>query len=153
MKATLGLVRWEAFVQDARDSYYETFLKRFTRTDKRIACAGRLTGTRKSCPLKFSLDIGGKNLSKLHLDHEFDLNQVCAIWKSYIVTLDKTTKADVKDWSGPKMSKKLLLWLLLDALEFRCFNGNVNTSCHAVDASRYERVLDQRLFFAHRSKL
>ena len=61
MKATLGLVRWEAFVQDARDSYYETFLKRFTRTDKRIACAGRLTGTRKSCPVKFSLDIHGKN--------------------------------------------------------------------------------------------
>lgn len=133
LKDLLGEARWNQFLHDSR-AKYEGYLKRFSPESLVLKCVGPLD--EGICPRSFRVDVltGTHELHQLHLDHEFDLNHVCDVWKSKIV--------DGRCWNGT-MSKNLLLWLLFEALEFRCFKGYKHNSCHSVGLPHYERILDE----------
>ena len=124
LKKMLGTKRWNEFIDESR-SKYEKYLAKFLPTNGILQCIGRIENN-ETCPNNFRIQIGKDQLRKvknLHLDHEFDVKQVCNIWRSNI--------SESSDWSGG-MGKKLLLWLLFEAVEFRCFNGVVKKSCNVI---------------------
>lgn len=142
MKETLGVKLWKQFVQDARIESYKRFIQRFEPVDGQLHCSGFLDkGISKQCPHSFKVHFEQYSMLKsLHLDHEFDLKMICQIWKERIVpgstaNHEAQVRQRVKTWSGG-MSKKLLLWLLFEAVDFRCFDGNVQNSCHTYGRHR-----------------
>ena len=116
LRTTLGSHRWASFVKEAREKHYEEYLRRFGPSNGTIKCAGPLTQlSRSRCPNESNTAVHlhqrqsptapevykrfvKSKLKQLHLDHEFDVKQTCALWKANL-TLDKTMQKGERDWA------------------------------------------------------
>ena len=83
MIARLGPVHWASFLEHANMHHKAAFLALFTESD-RLVCSGPLEGGH--CPRDFGLSMTEAGdvarLDQLHLDHRYDLQRVCEIWKA-----------------------------------------------------------------------
>ncbi len=154
LRIALGENNWSQFVKEARAMHYRSFLCKFSPANGIIKCTGPLNKKKQNdcCNEELYLDLNklGEGdlpnvkqiIRKLHLDHEFDIKQTCELWSIRIKESRASNSSSIcNDWAMG-MSHTLLLWLLFQAIEFCCFKGDSQTSCHGIDSPRYTRLFN-----------
>ena len=163
MHAFLGDRFWADFVQQATAAHKADFLEAFHPAGQTmLCCEGPLAGG--PCPRSFAVDLRSAeatraNASGLHLDHAFEVKQICILWRQ--------TPQPKQRWDE-HVDGELLCHLLFGVrdharaadhprlwranLSFRCAppKGNEKAAaqkkprhefCHVQDSAHYTHVL------------
>ena len=85
MRKRLGENHWATFVRYATTNCKKAFIRALVPANGILCCAGKIDGT--PCPNKLTISLltaplgeVKTNLPKLHMDHEFDVKQICDVW-------------------------------------------------------------------------
>mmetsp|Transcript_9648 Transcript_9648/g.32702 ORF Transcript_9648/g.32702 Transcript_9648/m.32702 type:complete len:231 (-) Transcript_9648:2-694(-) len=83
MRSHLGDQQFDNFCKYARHHYQDQFVDAFDPDSRVLRCAGPIDGG--ECPRAWRMSVDDplilSKLEELHVDHEYDLARVCAVWK------------------------------------------------------------------------
>mmetsp|Transcript_20888 Transcript_20888/g.53891 ORF Transcript_20888/g.53891 Transcript_20888/m.53891 type:complete len:127 (-) Transcript_20888:277-657(-) len=98
MRAHLGEAQWRAFVEYAELKYKDAFVHAFTPESGLLSCVGPLDGG--SCPHAITLrtddPCAHDFLDSLHLDHDYDLANVCAVWQQLVPASPRSWRQGIR---------------------------------------------------------
>lgn len=159
MRQFLGERCWKDFVKYANDTYREAFLQSFIPQDGVLRCVGPLEPAAHltPCPQHFRVDvrqlgssssahskIASDRLQLLHVDHTYDVQHICNVWKSL------STQSPPR-WDHGINAAKLCHYLFgvnatddaVACLSFRCavLSTNNQSPCHHVARPHYGHIL------------
>ena len=159
MQAALG-PHWDSFVRYAEDGFRERWVKRF---NKVMSCCGPIDDRTHRCPHGISVNPRNpaqlRQLSGLHLDHNYELAQICHVWRGIIARLGRPLRSWDDGVNGELICQLLFgveshrnlrrtgnpLW---DAnVQFRCGRAqnrrrsDDHVYCHDTDYPHYAWVL------------